>query len=125
MRERQVAYSDPRLRGLKKKSQEKKRFFLHRELSLEWVRRLFGLGRSAIVVGLMVRFRAFLRRSDRCVLTTRGLKDYGVSRQRKWAALRQLEGNGLVEVLSARGKNPTVVVLDPPRNEFSQAGGGQ
>ena len=124
MRERQVAYSDPRLRRLEKKSQEKKRFFLHRELSLEWVRGLFGLGRSAIVVGLLVCFRSLLRTSDRCVLTTSGLKEYGVSRQRKWNALKQLEHNGLVRDLSNRCKYPTVVVLDPPRVDARALGGG-
>ena len=114
MRERIIAYKNPELKALKRKHEEKVFFFLHRSISMEWFQRLILLGASPIRVGLVLRLKMILEGKDAITLTTRGLLDFGITRQQKWKGLKALREEGLVGIESRPGKNPKVTLIDPP-----------
>ena len=114
MRERLVNYRDPGLKILKENHEKKKRFFLHRSVSMEWFQRLILVGASPIRVGLVLRLKMILERKDIITLTTSGLSDFGITRQQKWKGLKALREEGLVGIESRPGKNPKVTLIDPP-----------
>ena len=114
MSERLISYQSPLLKNLEMKRRQKMRFFLHRSISMEWFQRLILLGASPIRVGLVLRFKMILEGKDAITLTTRGLSDFGITRQQKWKGLKALREEGLVGIESRPGKNPKVTLIDPP-----------
>ena len=114
MRERRVNYRDPGLKILKENHEKKKRFFLHRSVSMEWFSRLIVLGVYSIRVGLVLRLKMILEGRDTITLTTSGLSSFGISRQQKWKGLKALREEGLIKIESEAGRNPRVTLVDPP-----------
>ena len=114
MRERLVNYRDPGLKILKENHEKKKRFFLHRSVSMEWFLRLILLRACPLRVGLVLRLKMILEGSDTITLTTSGLSRFGISRQQKWKGLKALKDEGLIRIDSRPGKNPGVTIIDPP-----------
>jgi len=114
MRERLVNYRDPGLKILKESHEKKKRFFLHRSVSMEWFSRLILLGVCPIRVGLILRLKMILEGSDTITLTTSGLSSFGISRQQKWKGLKALKEEGLIKIESRAGRNPRVALIEPP-----------
>ena len=118
MRERLIAYKNPKLKILKKKHEEKVFFFLHRSVSIEWFQRLIRMGACPIRVGLILRFKMVLEGKETITLTTSGLSTFGISRQQKWKGLRALEKEGLVKIESRPGKNPMVTLVESPQTDI-------
>ena len=114
MSERLIGYQSPLLKDLEMKRRQRMRFFLHRSVSMEWFQRLILLGASPIRVGLVLRLKMILEGKDIITLTTRGLSDFGITRQQKWKGLKALREEGLVGIESRSGKNPKVTLIDPP-----------
>ena len=114
MKERLVSYQSPLLKILEINHRQRMRFFLHRSISMEWFHRLILLGASPIRVGLVLRLKMILEGKDIITLTTRGLSDFGITRQQKWKGLKALREEGLVGIESRPGKNPNVTLTAPP-----------
>ena len=117
MRERLVNYRDPGLKILKENHEKKKRFFLHRSVSMEWFSRLILLRACPLRVGLVLRLKMILEGSDTITLTTSGLSRFGISRQQKWKGLKALKDEPLIRIDSRPGKNPGVTIIHPPADE--------
>ena len=88
MRERLVNYRDPGLKILKENHEKKKRFFLHRSVSMEWFSRLILLGVCPIRVGLILRLKMILEGSDTITLTTSGLSSFASRGSRSGRGLK-------------------------------------
>ena len=110
--EKKVQFIDPRLQERVRRVSEKRAFWLHREISTGWIKALYPMSRSAILVGITLRFLSILTRKNPIKLTTIELSGWGLSRQMKWKGLRELEEGGLIKVQSQRGKNPVVLIID-------------
>jgi DNA-binding MarR family transcriptional regulator len=83
-------------------------------LSLDWLQRASNLPGKALHVALAIRYRCAVERTRTVKLASALLRKFGVERDAKARALRQLEAAGLIRVSRQRGRNPFVTVLELP-----------
>ena len=91
--------------------QRRPQFFLHRNLEIAWVDKLFTCSRPAIIVGLCIQYWSVLKKTDKIVVSSSKLREKGISRHQKARALGELESKGLISVERLKGKNPAAVIL--------------
>ena len=66
IREKKLAYKHPNLCALQSKQETK--FFLHPRVQLVWIEKAAELGIQALVVGLLLQFRAVLNGKESVTL---------------------------------------------------------
>ena len=109
IREKRVAYKHPNLCELQSKQETK--FFLHPRVQLVWIEKAAQLGIQALVVGLLLQFRAVLNGKESVTLPKDFLAKFWISRGIKQRALKTLEEAGLVSVEQDTGRSPQITVL--------------
>ena len=109
IREKRVAYKNPQLDELSLRQQSK--FFLHPRVQLVWIEKAAELGIQALVVGLLLQFRAVLNGKESVTLPKEFLAKFWISRGVKRRALKRLEEAGLVGVVQEQGHSPVIKVL--------------
>ena len=81
-----------------------------------WYERLVKARRaSTYQVALYVLFQHWKRNGQPFALPNRGLETLGISRWRKWSALRELERLGLIQIERRPRRSPMIAVLPAPR----------
>ena len=109
IREKRVAYKNPQLDELSLRQESK--FFLHPRVQLVWIEKAAELGIQALVVGLLLQFRAVLNGKESVTLPKDFLAKFWISRGVKHRALKRLEEAGLVGVVQEQGHSPEITVL--------------
>ena len=109
IREKKVAYKNPQLEVVSLRQESK--FFLHPQIQLIWIEKAAQLGIQALVVGILLQFRALLSQKAEVTLPQDFLSRFGVSRGTKQRALKKLEEAGLVNVTQKSGRTPVIAVL--------------
>ena len=109
IREKRVAYKNPQLEVVSL-SQESK-FFLHPQIQLIWIEKAAQLGIQALVVGILLQFRALLSQKAEVTLPQDFLCRFGIPRGTKQRALKNLEKAGLIHVEQESGRSPLITVL--------------
>jgi len=109
IREKRVAYKNPQLEVVSLRQESK--FFLHPQIQLIWIEKAAQLGIQALVVGILLQFRALLSQKAEVTLPQDFLSRFGVSRGTKQRALKNLEKAGLISVARETGRNPTITIL--------------
>ena len=109
IREKTVAYKNPQLDELSLRQQSK--FFLHPRVQLVWIGKAAELGIQALVVGLLLQFRAVLNGKESVTLPKEFLAKFWISRGVKQRALKKLEEAGLIRVEQETGRSPLITVL--------------
>ena len=108
-REKKLAYKHPKLCELQSKQETK--FFLHPRVQLVWIEKAAQLGIQALVVGLLLQFRAVLNGKESVTLPKDFLAKFWISRGIKQRALKTLEEAGLVSVVQEQSHSPLITVL--------------
>ena len=109
IKEKRVAYKHPQLCELRAKQQIN--FFLHPQVQLAWVEMAAQLGTQALVVGILLQFRALRSRKESVTLPKNFLAKFGISRGVKQRALKTLENAGLVRVAKVVGQSTKITLL--------------
>ena len=109
IREKKLAYKHPNLCELQSKQETK--FFLHPRVQLIWIEKAAELGIQALVVGLLLQFRAVLSGSESVTLPKDFLARFWISRGVKRRALKRLEEARLILVVQEQGCSPLITVL--------------
>lgn len=104
-------YSDKPSRSKIPRHQSNEKF-LKGPIPLNWVSKAVQLSGSAWPVGTAIWYLVGLTQSPTVKLTQATLNLFGISRYSKYRALDELETAGLICVISKRGKNPLITVLD-------------
>ena len=108
IKEKRVAYKNPQLEELSLRQQSK--FFLHPQIQLIWIEKAAQLGIQALMVGILLHFRAVWCGRDSVTLPKELLDKFRISRGVKQRALRSLEEAGLVSIVSETGRSPVVTL---------------
>ena len=104
-----MAYKHLQLRELKAKQESG--FFLHPQVQLAWIEGAAQLGIQALVVGILLQFRALRSRKESVTLPKNFLAKFGISRGVKQRALKTLENAGLVRVAKVVGQSTKITLL--------------
>jgi hypothetical protein len=105
--------SQRRIAGLKKKRSER---FVKGPIPLPWLAKAATLPGKTLAVGLLLWFQGGITGYDQVQLGGSNLKRFGIERKAASAALRRLEGRGLVRVARAPGKRPIVGIVRTQEN---------
>jgi hypothetical protein len=87
-------------------------YFLHRDISLEWVKELSSCGSTCFQVGMLLRYWSVLEKADIIAATSKKFSVFNISKDQKRSALFELEKRGLIQVMRNKGANPRVVVVE-------------
>ena len=109
IKEKRVGYKHPNLCALQSKQETK--FFLHPRVQLVWIEKAAELGIQALVVGLLLQFRAVLNGKESVTLPKEFLAKFWISRGVKQRALKKLEEAGLIRVELETGRSPLIIAL--------------
>ena len=93
--------------------ESKSEFFIHPQISLAWVQALSRCGSLCVHVGIVMRFRHLLEKSDTISATSKKFESFCVSKHQKLRALKKMERAGLIRIEQQPGSNPKVVAVDP------------
>ena len=104
-----MAYKHLQLRELKAKQESG--FFLHPQVQLAWIEGAAQLGIQALVVGILLQFRALRSRKESVTLPKNFLAKFWISRGVKQRALKTLENAGLVRVAKVVGQSTKITLL--------------
>ena len=94
--EKRLAYKHPKL--AESTSKQASKFFLHPKIDMLWVEKAAQLGIQAIMVGMLLHFRAVWSGRDSVTLPKELLDKFHISRGVKQRALRSTEEAGLVSI---------------------------
>ena len=111
----------PKKVGLFLAPSKREKFFLHREISMEWVQKLAACGTVAFQVGLILRFWSLLEQKDQITVTSAKFSKFSISKDQKARALHKMEKAGLIWVERRTGASCLVVINDlngPGSNSF-------
>ena len=113
MNEKKLRYSDPFLRGKLKSYEYKKnqKYFLHKQIPLDFIRALYTLGIAGLRVGLVLIYFSILKKTETVRLSRDLLKQFSISRSQKFRGLKELKDVGLVEFEAKRGNSSEITVL--------------
>ena len=106
--EKRLAYKHPKLAEITSKQAAK--FFLHPKIEMLWVEKAAQLGLPALMVGILLHFRAVWCGKDSVTLPKELLDKFHISRGVKQRALRSLEEAGLVSIVQETGRSPVVTL---------------
>ena len=106
--EKRLAYKHPKLAEITSKQAAK--FFLHPKIEMLWVEKAAQLGLPALMVGMLLHFRAVWCGKDSVTLPKELLDKFHISRGVKQRALKSLEEAGLVSIASETGHSPVVTL---------------
>ena len=109
IREKRVGYKNPQLDELSLRQESK--FFLHPRVQLVWIEKAAELGIQALVVGLLLQFRAVLNVKESVTLPKEFLAKFWISRGVKQRALKKLEEAGLIRLEQETGRSPLITLL--------------
>ena len=91
--------------------------FLKGPIPWTWLTKASCLSGKALNIGVVIWFLAGIKRTHTIELSSKQLREFGVTRFAKGRGLRQLELHGLVSVQRHKGHNPVVTILQTPENE--------
>ena len=113
MNEKKLRYSDPLLRGKLKSHEYKKnqKYFLNKQIPLDFIRVLYTLGIAGLRVGLVLIYFSILKKTETVRLSRDLLKQFSISRSQKFRGLKELKDAGLVEFEAKRGNSSEITVL--------------
>lgn len=105
---------------LKKRKRYKK--FIGGAVPQVWVAKAIGAGCSAAKVGYVLWYLKYLKKSDVVHLTSKECEAWNISRQVKYAGLKQLAASGLIQVRQEKSRNPDVLILEVDAADTGQEG---
>ena len=106
--EKRLAYKHPKL--AESTSKQAAKFFLHPKIEMLWVEKAAQLGLPALMVGMLLHFRAVWCGKDSVTLPKELLDKFHISRGVKQRALRSLEEAGLVSIVQEIGHSPLITL---------------
>ena len=106
--EKKLAYKHPKLAEITSKQTAK--FFLHPKIEMLWIEKAAQLGIQALMVGIVLHFRAVWCGKDSVTLPKELLDKFNISRGVKQRALKSLEEAGLISVFQETGRSPVVTL---------------
>ena len=106
--EKRLAYKHPKL--AESTSKQAAKFFLHPKIEMLWVEKAAQLGIQALMVGMLLHFRAVWCGRESVTLPKELLDKFQISRGVKQRALRSLEQAGLVSIAQETGRSPVVTL---------------
>ena len=89
-----------------------KHYFVHRDISLEWVKELSSCGTTCFQVGMLLKYWSVLEKADIISATSIKFSKFNISKDQKQRALFKLEKQGLIQVMRAKGANPRVKIVE-------------
>ena len=106
--EKKLAYKHPKLAEITSKQAAK--FFLHPKIEMLWIEKAAQLGIQALMVGILLHFRAVWCGKDSVTLPKELLDKFHISRGVKQRALKSLEEAGLVSIVQETGRSPLITL---------------
>ena len=106
--EKKLAYKHPKL--AESTSKQAAKFFLHPKIEMLWVEKAAQLGLPALMVGMLLHFRAVWCGKDSVTLPKELLNKFRISRGVKQRALQSLKEAGLISVFQETGRSPVVTL---------------
>ena len=95
-----------------KKKEPEKCLFIRGPVPVAWMAKANELKPSASQIGLILWHLVGMKKDRTVVLTNKKLKDFHLSRVKKYIGLRALEEAGLVKVQWRQKANPIVTIID-------------
>ena len=113
MKEKKIRYSDPLLRTQLKSYEMKlnQKYFLHKQIPLEFILTLFTLGIAGLRVGLVLVYFSILRKTNTVKLSRNLLEQFSISRSQKFRGLKELKEVGLVRYVPQKGTSTEVTLI--------------
>ena len=108
IKEKRLAYKHPKL--AESTSKQAAKFFLHPKIEMLWVEKAAQLGLPALMVGILLHFRAVWCGKDSVTLPKELLDKFHISRGVKQRALRSLEEASLVSIARETGRSPLITL---------------
>ena len=108
--EKRLAFKHPKLAEITSKQAAK--FFLHPKIEMLWIEKAAQLGIQALMVGMLLHFRAVWCGKDSVKLPKELLDKFNISRGVKQRALKSLEEAGLVSIAQKTGHSPVVTLRE-------------
>ena len=108
VKEKKLVYKHPKL--AESTSKQAAKFFLHPKIEMLWIEKAAQLGLPALMVGILLHFRAVWCGREPVTLPKELLDKFHISRGVKQRALRSLEEAGLISVFQETGRSPVVTL---------------
>jgi hypothetical protein len=105
---------------LKKRKRYKK--FIGGAVPQVWVAKAIRAGCSAAKVGYVLWYLKYLKKSNVVRLTSEECGAWNISRQVKYAGLKQLAASGLIRVKQEKSRNPDVLIIEADAADAGQGG---
>jgi len=86
--------------------------FLKGPIPVIWLRKAMQLSGKSLHVALVIWYLAGMKNKRQIKLTQKELDNFDINRHAKYRALEALEGANLIQLVSEKGKNPLVTLLD-------------
>ena len=106
--EKKLAYKHPKL--AESTSKQAAKFFLHPKIEMLWVEKAAQLGIQALMVDILLHFRAVWCGKDSVTLPKELLDKFQISRGVKQRALRSPEEAGMASIVQENGRSPAVTL---------------
>ena len=106
--EKKLAYKHPKL--AESTSKQAAKFFLHPKIEMLWIEKAAQLGLPALMVGILLHFRAVWCGRDSVTLPKELLDKFHISRGVKQRTLKSLEEAGLVSIVQETGHSPLITL---------------
>ena len=114
-----VQFGNPKKVGVVLTPSKREKFFLHREISMEWVQKLAACGTVAFQVGLILRFWLLLEQKDQIAVTSAKFFTFSISKDQKARALHKMEKAGLIWVKRRIGASCLVGIKELNRPKLN------
>ena len=114
---KKLAYQHTDLQQLESKKEAA--YFLHRQVSLPWIRRAALEGIQASFIAMLIQWKSVLTKRQTVSLSTDFLDKFGISRGVKLCSLKLLEKAGLIQLSRAPGKSLEITLLPYPAKKNS------
>ena len=114
---KKLAYQHPDLKQLESKKEAA--YFLHRQVSLPWIRRAALEGIQASFIAMLIQWKSVLTKRQTVSLSADFLDEFGISRGVKLRSLKLLEKAGLIQLSRAPGKSLKITLLPYPTKKNS------
>ena len=94
-------------------------YFLHRQVSLPWIKRAALEVIQAGFIAILIQWKSVLTKRQTVSLSAEFLDQFGISRGVKLRSLKLLEKAGLIQLSKASGKSLKITLLPYPTKKNS------
>ena len=92
--------------------------FIKGPIPLDWLTSSARLPGRTLEVATAIRYLSGMQKSLTVKLSNKLMREFGVSRNAKQRAIKQMQDAGLIKVLQARGRSPIVTIVEQQCDEI-------